>query len=137
MIDTLRLRILLVMLSDWVNRQRGHDPRRRGRRDARARSKTRAALVQSDRKLMATTRAVLCGAVTMVRRLGQRVRTASPHARPKADLTKEDYTVEALLPHRSHKTLRCIAVWNRVRRLHDEDDGGGAHVQFGEMHNRN
>src|SRR2546428_13844230 len=82
MIDTLRLRILLVMLSDWVNRQRGHDPRRRGRRNARARSKTRAALVQSDRKLMATTRAVLCGAVTMVRRLGQRVRTASPHARP-------------------------------------------------------
>jgi transposase-like protein DUF772/DDE family transposase len=40
--------------------------------------KTRDALVQSYRKLMATTRAVLRDAATMVRRLGQRRRTASP-----------------------------------------------------------
>ena len=38
--------------------------------------KTRHALVQSYRKLMATTRAVLRDTATMVRRLGQRVRTA-------------------------------------------------------------
>jgi IS5 family transposase len=43
--------------------------------------KTRAAFVQSYRKLMATTRAVVRDAGTMVRRLGQRMRTASPHVR--------------------------------------------------------
>ncbi len=41
--------------------------------------KTRAAMIQSYRQLMATTRAVLRDAATMVRRVGQRVRTASPH----------------------------------------------------------
>ena len=40
--------------------------------------KTRAALVKSYRKLMATTRAVLRDTATMVRRLGQRMRTAGP-----------------------------------------------------------
>jgi len=40
--------------------------------------KTRTALVQSYRKLMTTTRAVLRDAATMVRRLGQRGRTAPP-----------------------------------------------------------
>ena len=40
--------------------------------------KTRAALVKSYRKLMATTRAVLRDTATMVRRLGQRMRTATP-----------------------------------------------------------
>jgi IS5 family transposase len=44
--------------------------------------KTRDALVKSYRKLMATTRAVLRDTATMVRRLGQRVRTASPQAQP-------------------------------------------------------
>ena len=44
--------------------------------------KTRPALVQSYRKLMATTRAVLRDTATMVRRLGQRVRTASPQVQP-------------------------------------------------------
>jgi transposase, IS5 family len=44
--------------------------------------KTRDALVKSYRKLMATTRAVLRDTATMVRRLGQRVRTASPHVQP-------------------------------------------------------
>jgi IS5 family transposase len=40
--------------------------------------KTRAALVRSYRRLMATTRAVLRQAATMVRRVGQRQRTATP-----------------------------------------------------------
>ncbi len=44
--------------------------------------KTRAAMVKSYRTLMATTRAVLRDTATMVRRLGQRARTASPHLRP-------------------------------------------------------
>src|SRR6266851_9274670 len=44
--------------------------------------KTRDAMVKSYRKLMATTRAVLRDTATMVRRLGQRVRTASPHVQP-------------------------------------------------------
>jgi transposase, IS5 family len=44
--------------------------------------KTRNAMVKSYRKLMATTRAVLRGTATMVRRLGQRVRTASLLAQP-------------------------------------------------------
>jgi IS5 family transposase len=44
--------------------------------------KTRDALVKSYRKLMATTRAVLRDTATMVRRLGQRLRTASPQVHP-------------------------------------------------------
>jgi IS5 family transposase len=44
--------------------------------------KTRDAMVKSYRKLMATTRAVLRDTATMVRRLGQRLRTASPLAQP-------------------------------------------------------
>ena len=44
--------------------------------------KTRAAMVQSYRKLMATTRAVMRDAATIVRRLGQRARTASSRVQP-------------------------------------------------------
>jgi transposase-like protein DUF772/DDE family transposase len=44
--------------------------------------KTRDAMVKSYRKLMATTRAVLRDTATMVRRLGQRVRTARPKVQP-------------------------------------------------------
>jgi IS5 family transposase len=44
--------------------------------------KTRPAMVQSYRKLMATTRAVMRDAATMVRRLGQRARTASSRLEP-------------------------------------------------------
>ena len=44
--------------------------------------KTRDAMVKSYRRLMATTRAVLRDTATMVRRWGQRVRTASPPIRP-------------------------------------------------------
>jgi IS5 family transposase len=43
--------------------------------------KTRTALVRSYRKLLATTRAVVRDAATMVRRVGQHLRTASPQAR--------------------------------------------------------
>ena len=43
---------------------------------------TRDAMVTSYRKLMATTRAVLRDTATMVRRLGQRMRTARPQIRP-------------------------------------------------------
>src|SRR5919197_2927918 len=43
--------------------------------------KTRAALVESYRKLMATTRAVVRDAATMVRRIGQHVRTVRPAVR--------------------------------------------------------
>ena len=45
-------------------------------------AKTRVVFVQSYRKLMATTRAVVRDATTMVRRLGHRARTASPHLQP-------------------------------------------------------
>jgi IS5 family transposase len=44
--------------------------------------KTRDAMVKSYRTLMATTRAVLRDTATMVRRLGQRVRMASPQVQP-------------------------------------------------------
>ncbi len=44
--------------------------------------KTRTAFVQTYRKLMATTRAVVRDADTMVRRIGQRLRTASRQAHP-------------------------------------------------------
>jgi IS5 family transposase len=44
--------------------------------------KTRDAMVKSYRQLMATTRAVLRDTATMVRRLGQRVRTARPQTQP-------------------------------------------------------
>jgi transposase, IS5 family len=44
--------------------------------------KTRDAMVKSYRKLIATTRAVLRDTATMVRRLGQRVRTARPQVQP-------------------------------------------------------
>jgi IS5 family transposase len=45
--------------------------------------KTQGALVRSYRKLMATTRAVVRDASAMVRRLGQRIRTATPQLRPR------------------------------------------------------
>ena len=45
-------------------------------------AETRPAMIQSYRQLMATTRAVLRDAATMVRRVGQRVRTARPPVQP-------------------------------------------------------
>jgi IS5 family transposase len=44
--------------------------------------KTKDAMVKSYRTLMATTRAVLRDTATMIRRLGQRVRTAGPQVQP-------------------------------------------------------
>ena len=44
--------------------------------------KTRTAMVQSYRQLMATTRAVVRDATTMIRRIGQRLRTASATTHP-------------------------------------------------------
>ena len=51
--------------------------------------KTRDAMVQSYRKLMATTRAVLRDTATMVRRLGQRARTAGPQIQPLRQRTQD------------------------------------------------
>jgi IS5 family transposase len=51
--------------------------------------KTRAAFVQSYRKLMATTRAVVRDANTMVRRLGQRLSTVRPHAHARLQRAQE------------------------------------------------
>src|SRR5438128_3272708 len=51
--------------------------------------KTRDAMVKSYRQLMATTRAVLRDTATMVRRLGQRVRTASPQVQPMLQRAQE------------------------------------------------
>jgi transposase, IS5 family len=58
--------------------------------------KTRDAMVKSYRKLMATTRAVLRDATTMVRRLGQRGRTASPQA--KLILQRAQEQLQAMRP---------------------------------------
>jgi transposase, IS5 family len=46
-------------------------------------------MVKSYRRLMATTRAVLRDTATMVRRLGQRVRTASPQVQPMLQRTQD------------------------------------------------
>ena len=51
--------------------------------------KTRDAMVKSYRTLMATTRAVLRDTATMVRRLGQRARTASPQVQPLLQRTQD------------------------------------------------
>ncbi len=58
--------------------------------------KTRAALVTSYRKLMTTTRAVLRDTATMVRRLSQRVRIASPQAQPVLHLAQRQ--LQAMRP---------------------------------------
>jgi IS5 family transposase len=58
--------------------------------------KTRDAMVRSYRKLVATTRAVLRDTATMVRRLGQRVRTAGPQIRPR--LQRAQVQLRAIQP---------------------------------------
>ena len=78
--------------------------------------KTRPALVQSYRKLMTTTRAVLRDAATMVRRLGQRVRTASPQVRP--ILQRAQDRLQEMLP-----LVRRVIAQTRARVL-----GGDTHV---------
>src|SRR3989441_9368046 len=58
--------------------------------------KTRPALVKSYQKLMATTRAVLRDTATMVRRLGQRRRTARPQGQPV--LQRAQHQLQAMRP---------------------------------------
>jgi len=78
--------------------------------------KTRDAMVQSYRRLMATTRAVLRDTATMVRRLSQRMPTASPQCQP--------------LLHRAQDQLRAIRPL--VQRVVDQTRarllGGDTHV---------
>jgi len=78
--------------------------------------KTRDALVKSYRKLMATTRAVLRDTATMVRRLGQRVRTASPQIQPLLQRAQDQ------LQHMRPLVQRVVAQ-TRARIL-----GGDTHV---------
>lgn len=78
--------------------------------------KTRAAMIQSYRQLMATTRAVLRDAATMVRRVGQRVRTARPHRQPPL------HRIQAELQQMRPLVQRVIAQ-TRARLL-----GGDTHV---------
>jgi IS5 family transposase len=78
--------------------------------------KTRAALVKSYRKLMATTRAVLRDTATMVRRLGQRVRTASPQVQPMLQRAQDQ--LQAMRP-----LVQRVVNQTRARLL-----GGDTHV---------
>ena len=78
--------------------------------------KTRAAMIQSYRQLMATTRAVLRDAATMGRRIGQRGRTASPQVQPTL------HRAQAQLRHLCPLVQRVIAQ-TRARLL-----GGDTHV---------
>lgn len=78
--------------------------------------KTRDAMVTSYRKLMATTRAVLRDAATMVRRLGQRVRAASPRVQPILQAAHDQ--LQAMRP-----LVRRVVSQTRARVL-----GGDTHV---------
>lgn len=78
--------------------------------------KTRDAMVKSYRKLMATTRAVLRDTATMVRRLGQRVRTARPHVQPMLQRAQDQ--LQAMRP-----VVQRVIDQTRARVL-----GGDTHV---------
>jgi IS5 family transposase len=78
--------------------------------------KTRDAMVKSYRTLMATTRAVLRDTATMVRRLGQRARTASPPLQPL--LQRAQDRLQELRP-----LVRRVLDQTRARLL-----GGDTHV---------
>lgn len=78
--------------------------------------KTRDAMVKSYRILMATTRAVLRDATTMVRRLRQRARTASPQIRP--ILQRAQHGLAAMRP-----LVQQVVDQTRARVL-----GGDTHV---------
>ncbi len=78
--------------------------------------KTRAAMIQSYRQLMATTRAVMRDAATIVRRIGQRVRTASPSVQP--TLQREQAHLRQLRP-----LVERVIAQTRARVL-----GGDTHV---------
>ena len=72
--------------------------------------KTRDALVKSYRKLMATTRAVLRDAATMVRRLGQRVRTANRQLQPSLQRAQDQL-------HAMRPLVQRVIVQTRARIL--------------------
>jgi IS5 family transposase len=78
--------------------------------------KTRDALVRSYRKLMATTRAVVRDATSMVHRLGHRVRTAPPHVQP--ILRRAQGQLQAMRP-----LVQRVLAQTRARIL-----GGDTHV---------
>jgi Transposase domain (DUF772)/Transposase DDE domain len=78
--------------------------------------KTRDAMVKSYRQLMATTRAVLRDSAMMVRRLGQQVRTASPHVQPMLQRAQDH--LQAMRP-----LVRRVIDQTRARLL-----GGDTHV---------
>ena len=78
--------------------------------------KTRDALVKSYRTLMATTRAVLRDTATMVRRLGQRVGTASPQVQPLLQRAQDQ--LQAMRP-----LVQRVIAQTRARVL-----GGDTHV---------
>src|SRR5207237_372212 len=78
--------------------------------------KTRDAMVKSYRQLMATTRAVLRDSATMVRRLGQQVRTARPHVQPMLQRAQDQ--LQAMRP-----LVRRVVDQTRARLL-----GGDTHV---------
>jgi len=77
---------------------------------------TRDALVHSDRRLMATTRAVIRDAATMVRRISQRLRTASRLAAPTLIQTRQQ--LQQLQP-----LVTRVLAQSRARLL-----GGDTHV---------
>src|ERR1700674_4744372 len=78
--------------------------------------RTRNALVKSHRKLMATTRAVLRDTATMVRRVGQRIRMASPQVHPM--LQRAQDRLQAMRP-----LVQRVLAHPRARVL-----GGDTHV---------
>ena len=78
--------------------------------------KTRDAMVKSYRQLIATTRAVLRDSATMVRRLGQQVRTARPHVQ--SMLQRAQDQLQAMRP-----LVRRVVDQTRARLL-----GGDTHV---------
>jgi IS5 family transposase len=78
--------------------------------------KTREVMVKSYRRLMATTRAVLRDTATMVRRLGQRVRTASPPVQPR--LQRAQHRLQKMRP-----LVQRVVDQTRARLL-----GGDTHV---------
>jgi IS5 family transposase len=78
--------------------------------------KTRAAFVQTYRKLMATTRAVVRAAETMVRRIGQRMRTASRQTQPR--LQRAQQRLQQMRP-----LVQRILAQTRARVM-----GGDTHV---------
>ena len=82
-------------------------------------------MVKSYRKLMATTRAVLRDTATIVRRLGHRVRTASPHIRPILQRAQEG--LAAMRPRASRHVALRVCLGTSRRRPGDGDVARATH----------